>query len=164
MDILKLSQDWARAELFSAKMAWLFSVIVLITAIGFSYWGKTAMAKAFVIPLIVSAVLLVAIGAGLYFSNQPRIERFEKEYKSNAQEFIQKEIERTAKSENDFKVVFKVLPLIIVVAVGCLLFFSSPNWRAISISVILLMAFLMLLDSNTSARNEAYHKQLLQSK
>ncbi|NBL64081.1 hypothetical protein GV828_02570 [Flavobacterium sp. NST-5] len=44
MAIFKLSQDWARAALFSEKMVWLFSIILLITAIGFSYWGKTAMA------------------------------------------------------------------------------------------------------------------------
>lgn len=162
MDILKLSQDWARAELFSAKMVWIFSILVLISSIGFYYWGKTAMAKAFVIPLMICAVLLITIGTGLYFANKPRIENFEKDYKANPTAFIQKEIERTAKSESDFKMVFRVLPAIIILASFILLFMSSPNWRASGISIILMMSFLMLLDSNTAARNEVYHQQLLQ--
>ena len=39
MDIIKLSTDWAKAEVFSAKIVWLFSVIELLAAIGFWYWG-----------------------------------------------------------------------------------------------------------------------------
>lgn len=164
MNVLKLSQDWVRAELFSAKMIWLFSMIVLIAAVGFSYWGKTAIAKAFVVPLFVSAFLLIVIGTGLYFFNQPRIVHFEKEYRTDSNNFIKKEIQRTSKSENDFKLVFKILPAIIIITGFSMLFFSSPNFRAICITIILLLSFLMLLDSNTCARNEAYHKQLLYHK
>ena len=53
MDIIKLSTDWAKAEVFSAKIVWLFSAIEIIAAIGFWYWGKTVMAKAFIWPLLV---------------------------------------------------------------------------------------------------------------
>ena len=57
MDILKLSMEWAKAEVFSAKIVWIFSVIVLLSAVGFAMLGKTPMAKAFTIPLIVSGIL-----------------------------------------------------------------------------------------------------------
>lgn len=163
MDILKLSTDWAKAELFSAKIIWLISLVILLSAVGFAYWGKTAMAKAFVIPLIISGILLIAVGIGLYVANKPRIAQFEKEYKTDATGFIKKEIERTAKSESDFKLVFKILPAIIILAAIFLLLFTSPNWRAISITTIALMTVLMFIDSNTSARNAAYHQQLLNS-
>ena len=75
MDILKLSTDWAKAELFSARIVGLFSIIVLLSAAGFAYWGKTTMAKAFVIPVVVSGVLLITVGIGLYAANKPRIAR-----------------------------------------------------------------------------------------
>jgi len=163
MDILKLSIDWAKAELFSARIVWLFSIIVLLSAAGFAYWGKTTMAKAFVIPFAVSGVLLVAIGVGLYAANKPRTTRFENEYKMDATGFVKKEIERTTKSAGELKLVFKILPVICIAAAVFLIIFSSPNWRAISITVILTAVFLMGVDSNTSARNAVYREQLLKS-
>lgn len=163
MDILKLSIEWAKAEVFSAKIIWIFSCIVFLSAGGFALWGKTAMAKAFVIPLIVSGILLLATGIGLYTANKPRISQFEKDYTTNAEDFIKKEIERTTKSDGDFRLVFKILPAIAILAALILMVFSSPNWRAISITIIALVTFLMIVDSNTSARNSVYRKQLLTS-
>lgn len=164
MDILKLSIEWAKAELFSAKIVWLFSLIILFSAGGFALWGKTAIAKAFVIPFIVSGILLIIIGAGLYTANQPRLAQFKTAYKNDVDGFVKKEIERTAKSESDFKIVFKVLPAIAILAAVFLILFSTPHWRAISITVILLVTFLMIVDSNTAARNAAYREQLLKGK
>ena len=37
MDIIKISTDWARAEVFSAKIVWMFSVVEVLAAIGFWY-------------------------------------------------------------------------------------------------------------------------------
>ena len=106
MDILKLSTEWAKAELVSAKIVWLFSLVILLSAGGFFLMGKTIMAKAFIIPLIVSGVLLIAaVGTGLYAANKPRLAQFEKDYKSNTANFLEKEINRTMKSDHDFKMV-----------------------------------------------------------
>ena len=33
MDIIKISTDWARAEVFSAKIVWLFSAVELLAAV-----------------------------------------------------------------------------------------------------------------------------------
>src|SRR6266403_87729 len=101
MDINKISIDWARAELFSAKIVCLFSVIVILSAVAFSHWGKTQTAKAFVIPLIVAGIFLISVGIGLYSANKPRLEQFEKEFNANPKEFILKEIQRTTKSERE---------------------------------------------------------------
>ncbi len=161
MDILKLSTDWAKAELFSAKIVGLFSVVVLLSAAGFALWGKTAMAKAFVIPLVVSGLFLVAVGIGLYAANKPRIEWFVQEYQTDAAGFVSKEIARTTQSQKELKLVFKILPAIVVAAALLLLFFHSVSWRAITITVIATAAFLMAVDSNTEARNNTYREQLL---
>jgi len=66
MDIIKLSTDWAKAEVFSAKIVWLFSIVEIAAAISFWYLGKTAMAKAFGWPLLLAGLFLVVIGAGLF--------------------------------------------------------------------------------------------------
>ena len=158
---MELSTDWAKAEVFSAKMVGLYSLLILFVAIGFWQLGKTAMAKAFVYPLLVAAAVILLIGAGLYWANKPRITQFVSEYNSNPQIFVQKEIERTAKSKRELAMVFKVLPAIIIVAALLILFFDAPWCRAIGITSILVMVSLMVVDSNTDARNTAYHQQLL---
>jgi ABC-2 type transport system permease protein len=165
IDVLRLSTDWAKAEVFSAKMVTLLSVLVFLAALGFWQLGKTAMAKAFVWPLMVTCVLTMAIAAGLYFTNKPRILSFETAYKNNPDEFIRNEIARTAKSQKDLAtIVFKVLPTIIIVAALLVMLVSTPLWRAIGITTIALMACLMFIDSNTAERNANYHQQLLDLK
>ncbi len=108
MDLLKLSIEWARAEVFSAKIVWLFSSIVLLSAAGFGFWGKTPVAKAFVIPLIVAGIFLVSVGIGLYTANHRRITQFEIDYKADPKSFIAKEIARTADSQGQLKLVFRI--------------------------------------------------------
>jgi len=161
MDILKLSTDWAKAEVFSAKMVGLLSMLIFLVALGFWQLGKTPMAKAFVWPLLVSGLLLVAVSAGLYFANKPRIAQFEAAFKSDAKAFTQSEIARTAKSKGELALVFKILPAIVVAATLLVFFSSAPLWRAIGVTTILLMTLLMLVDNNTDARNTAYHENLL---
>lgn len=160
MDIIKLSTDWAKAEVFSAKIVWLFSAIEILAALGFWYWGRTAMAKAFVWPLLLAGLLLVAVGAGLYFANKPRIERFEKEYHQNPDVFIKAELQRTAESQRQLALVFRILPAIIIIAALVIFFLPMFPWRAIAVTMIMIATFLMIVDSNTEARNTAYHDQL----
>jgi hypothetical protein len=161
MDLLKLGIDWARAEVFSARIVWLFSIIGLLSSAGFGFWGKTPTAKAFAVPLVVAGIFLVSIGVGLYMANHPRIAQFEKDYKLDAKAFISKEIARTADSQAQLKLVFKILPAIAILSAILLMIFPSPHWRAITVTMILLTAFLMAVDSNTEARNDAYHEQLI---
>lgn len=163
MDIVKLSTEWARSEVFSAKIIALLSIVVLLTAVGFFYFGKTQMARAFIIPMLVSGVFLVAVSAGLYFANQPRIEKFEKEFIENPKDFVQKEIQRTEKSNNDFKLVFQILPLLAIVGSLLIFFLKNPHWKAIGIVLVLLSALLMLIDANTAARNDNYLNELKKS-
>jgi len=164
MDILKVSIDWAKAEVFSAKISLLLSIFFFLTAFGFWQLGKTTMAKAFVWPTLVAAILIVTVSAGLYFTNKPRITAFETDYNADAKAFVETETERTAKSQHDLALVFKVLPLIIIAASLLIMLVNTPLWRAIGITVIALMTILMFIDSNTGARNTAYHQQLLTEK
>ncbi len=156
MDILKLSIDWAKAEVFSAKISLLLALLFFIAALGFWQLGKTTMAKAFVWPMLVTGVLMVAVSAGLYFANKPRIAQFETSYNTDAKAFVQAETARTAKSQHGLALVFKLLPFIIIAAALSIVFVNKPLWRAIGITTIALMTILMFIDSNTNARNTAY--------
>jgi hypothetical protein len=164
MDILKLSTDWAKGEVFSAKMVLLLSLLFFLAAISFSQLGKTAMAKGFVWPLLLAGVIFLAVSAGLYFANKPRITQFQTAYNTDPKTFVQMETMRTAKSQKDLALVFKVLPFIIIAAALSFVFVNKPLWRAIGITTIAVMTVLLFIDSNTDARNTAYHQHLLSEK
>ena len=160
MDVIRLSTDWARAEVFSAKMVWLTSLIVIAASGGFAYFGKTAMARAYIWPYLAAGIFLIAVGIGLYLANNPRIARFEREYKANPETFVRTEITRAQKSKKDLATVLKVLPLIILFAALLIILVSNPTWRAIGTTLVVLSVILLIVDSNTDARNSEYLQQL----
>lgn len=161
MDILKTAIDWAKAEVFSSMFFIVFGAIFLLGTIGFWQLGKTELARAFVIPTLVASVLLLIIGLGLVYSNKSRIAKFPAAYEQDASAFIQLEIVRAEKTMVEYQTaVFKVMPIIIVVAALLIVFIDTPLWRAIGITTIALMAVIMFIDSNANARIEAYKKQL----
>ncbi|AYB34829.1 hypothetical protein [Chryseolinea soli] len=160
MDEIKLSTDWARAEVFSAKIVWLASILVIATSAGFAYFGKTAMARAYIWPFLAAGLFLIAVGTGLYMANMPRISRFEQEYRSDSEVFIKEEVARAQKSKRELARVLKMLPLIILFGALLVILVSNTTWRAIGITVILLSIILLIVDSNTDARNSEYLQQL----
>lgn len=127
-DILKLSIDWARAEVFSAKISLLLSLLFLLGAIGFWQLGKTGIAKAFVCPMIVAGALIAVVSAGLYLANAPRIRQFESAYNADAKTFVHTEIARTEKSQGELALVLKVLPLISLADYVCEHTFVAGYW------------------------------------
>ena len=163
MEIINYSIDWARGEVFSARVIALISVFVLLCAAGFYFWGKTSMARAYWLPLLVSGLFLVVVAGGLLFANQPRIEQFQQAYRENPEAFVMSELERTAKSDRDLNlIVYIILPAIVIISgILCIVLVGSPNVRAWLIVLMMLGAFLMAVDSNTNARNAEYHDMLL---
>lgn len=161
MNILKTAIEWAKAELFSTPFFILFGVLFIGASIGFWQIGKTDLARAYIIPTLVAGVLLITIGVGLYSNNKTRVNTFETLYNTNPQAFIASEIERTKSTLKEYKtVVFKIIPLIIIVAALLIIFVNTPTWRAISITIIAMMIILLLVDGSAHARMKDYNKQL----
>lgn len=162
MDILKTALTWAKDELFSTPLFVAFGVVFILASVGFWQLGKTDIAKAYVVPILVAGVLLIVIGVGLYANNRSRVNTFETMYQEDPSGFIASEIERTESTLKEYQtVVFKVIPIIIVVAALGLIFFSSPLWRAICITTIAMMVVLLLVDGIAHSRIDDYNKKLL---
>ena len=162
MDILKTATDWAKAEVFSSQFFILFGVLFVLATIGFWQLGKTEVAKAYVFPTLVAGILLLTIGLGIFFTNKSRITSFTTAYNSDASTFVKSEIARTEKSMGEYQtIVFKIIPLIIVIAAFLIIFIDKPIWRAISTTTIALVVVILLVDNNANARIEAYNKQLV---
>lgn len=160
MELLKLATEWAKAEVFSTRFFILFALLFLIASAGFWQLGKTDLAKAYVIPTLVAGLILVTIGLGLFYTNKSRVVQFEKAFNADAPAFYETEIERSESTLKEYTVVFKVIPILIIVAALLILFINTPTWRAISITTIAMLIVILLIDGTAHARIEAYHKEL----
>ncbi len=161
MEIVKLAVEWAKDEVLSSKIFILFGILFIITSVGFWQLGKTEVARAFIYPVLIAGILLLAAGVSFYFSNKSRVSNFKTEYKANPSGFISSEIKRTEKTINEYRnTAFKVFPVIIAIAAITIIFIDKPIWRAICITVIAFMTILLWIDSNALSRIETYQNEL----
>lgn len=161
MEILKLATEWAKAEVFSTRFFIFFAILFLTASLGFWQLGKTEMARAYIIPALVSGILLMTIGAGLFFTNKSRITEFESAYNADVSTFIESEIKRSKATLNEYKtIVFTIIPLIIAGCAFVIVFVNTPIWRASMITTIAMMVVILLVDGTAHARIESYYKQL----
>lgn len=162
MEILKAATEWAKGEVFSTRFFIFFAVFFIAAGIGFWQLGKTEIAKAYIIPMLVAGGLLMTIGIGLFFTNKSRIPQFEKAYHQDAPAFVASEIARAESTLKEYQtIVFKTIPVIIIVAALLIVFINTPTWRAISITTIAMMIVILLVDGTAHARIEAYNEKLL---
>ena len=161
MDIIKFATDWAKAEVFSARFFIFFALLLLAGSAGFWQLGKTEIARSFIVPALVTGILLLAVGVGIFYANRSRITSFQEAYEKDAAAFVQSEMQRTDKSLGEYRtIVFKVIPMIIVVAALLIVFFQNPTVRAASILTIGMMVVILLVDSNANARLQEYRAEL----
>jgi hypothetical protein len=165
MDILKLSTDWAKAEVFSSTFFIIAGVLFVVASIGFWQLGKTDLAKAYIIPTAVAGALLLTIGIGLVSANKSRISSFAADYNKDASAFVKSELARTESTLKEYKtVVFTAIPLIIAACALVLIFVNIPIWRASMITAIAMLVVILLIDGTAHARIEAYKEQLVAEK
>lgn len=161
MDIIKTSTDWAKAEVYSSKFFIFFGVSFLLYSIGSWQIGTSTMSSAYIIPTAIAGSLILAVGIGIFIANKSRVTNFEIAYNKSNIEFIKSEIARTEKSLNEYKnIVFKIIPVIIVIAALLIYFIDQPILRASCITIIAMMVVILGVDSMANARLEAYHEQL----
>jgi len=160
MELLKLTTEWAKSEVFSTRFFIIFAIIFLIASIGFWQLGKTDLAKAYVLTTLTAGILLMTIGLGLFYTNKSRVIQFEKSYNQDTTIFYQSEIDRSISTLKEYGVVFKVLPILIIISTLIFLYVSSPTWKAISITAIGFLFVLMLIDGLAYSRMQNYHEEL----
>jgi magnesium-transporting ATPase (P-type) len=165
MEIIKASTDWARAELFSTPFFILFGVVFMAASYGFWQLGKTEMARAYIIPTLVAGALLTIIGLGLYFTNKSRIPQFQNAYNSDAVAFVDSELVRAENTLKEYQnIVFKAIPIIIILCALGIALMSKPIWRASFITAIAMLVVILLVDGTAHARVDNYNKLLLEAK
>jgi len=165
MDILKTSTDWAKAEMLSNGIFALFGVMFVLASLGFWLRGETEMARAFIIPTLVAGVLLLILGGGLLYGTWKSVAGFDAAFSQDPSAFIAAEIARVDSTMAQYAVAaFKVMPAIILVCAGLILFLNGPAWRASLITAIAMLALIIAVDSTANARLAAYKDKLLMAR
>lgn len=163
-NILKTAMEWAKAETFSSAFFALFGILFLIAGFCFWQYGKTDTAKAYIIPFIVVGGLLVILGAGLVISTQWRLAGFPAAFNADAAGFVAAEIARVDKTIDGYdNAVTRGIPIIILISAAILMFMKSPVWQAGAVAVIAMMAIILLVDTNATARLADYKEQLVEA-
>lgn len=163
MDILKTSTDWAKAEIFSSSFFILFGMMFIAASIGFWQLGKTELAKAFISPMFIAGTFLLIAGLGLVYTNNSRVNSFTTHYNNDISAFVQSEIIRVEKTENEYKnIAFKIFPMIVIISALFIIFTDNLMVRTISITTIATMVVIFFVDGNAWARIENYKKTLLE--
>lgn len=161
MDILKTATDWTKAEMLSSAFFIFFGLSFLLASLGFWQMGRTDLARAYVIPILMAGTLILVIGVGLFFSSQARLASFPAAYATDAVGFVADEIARADRVLNEYRIaVFRVILLIIAACALAILYFETPLWRASLITTIVMMAVILVIDTNANARLEGYREQL----
>lgn len=83
MEIAKVGVEWAKAEVVSSIVFILFGLLFLLATFGFWQYGKTEIARAFIIPTLIAGGLLLAAGISFFVSNKAKVNNFETEYKAD---------------------------------------------------------------------------------
>lgn len=156
-----MATEWAKTEVFSSTFFVLFGIMFLLASLGFWQFGKTDLAKAYIIPSLVAGILLFIVGTGLVYSNLSRINSFPNDYKQDAVSFVESEVDRTEKTIKGYKNVFIIIPIIISICALLIMFFDSSIWRASLITTIVMLGIVLLIDGNAGDRIKDYNKQLV---
>lgn len=163
-DILKTATDWARAEMVSSAFFVLFGVLFLGAGWGFFQLGKTGMAKAFPLPLVVAGGLLLVLGAGLFLQNYGRVTGFAAAFDSDPAAFVTSQIADAERVLKSYAVtVFRAIPLICAFCAVLIPFLAGNDARARLIVVLAMLAVILIVDVNSNARLETYRAALLRA-
>lgn len=161
MDILKTATEWTRAEMLSSTVFILFALAFLLASLGFWQMGRTDVARAYVIPMLIAGTLILILGLGLFFLSQARLTGFPAAYSADPAGFLTAEIARADKVLNDYRIaVYRIFPVIIAVCAVLIPFLAGPIWRASLITTIAALAVALVVDTNADARLQAYRAQL----
>ena len=160
MELIDYTNKWLNGEIYEDIALVIAGVVFLILSILAWRFGKSESAHAIIIPLLIAALLLIGLGAGLGINNYNRKAQFQKQYQESPQQFLESEKERV----EDF---MKMYPQTIVVAtvmmgVGILAFsLCSKSILRASALVLILVAFSALtIDFFSKERGIIYQNEL----
>ena len=161
MEFIQHTINWCKGEIVEGSMVALWGALIVIVSTLFRKFGATPFTKAMFVPLLVVGLLCLIVGGSLVVNNNRRIIAYQKAYEINPREFIQSEKERTDNFIKWYPYTMYITAVIIMVGIGCYLFWASAWGRAIGLSLLLLGLSVLFLDSFSEERADIYHQAIV---
>ena len=96
MELIDYTNKWVTGEILEDLAMIAGGVICLLLALVAWRWGTSESARAIILPLTVVAVILVALGGSLAYSNHTRQKQFVEQYQKSPEKFLESEKARVA--------------------------------------------------------------------
>ena len=135
-------------------------VICLLLVLAAWRWGTSESARAIILPLTVVAVILIALGGSLAYSNHTRRTQFVEQYQESPQKFLESEKARVADFMKIYPQTIIVSAVMMVIAVSVFAFCDKPWLRASALALILLALAALTIDFFSKERGVIYQQEL----
>ena len=135
-------------------------VFVLVLALVAWRFGTSESARAIILPLTVVAVILIALGGSLAYSNHTRQKQFVEQYQESPQKFLESEKARVADFMKIYPQTIIVSAVMMVIAVSVFAFCDKPWLRASALALILVALAALTIDFFSKERGVIYQQEL----
>ena len=123
-------------------------------------WGTSESARAIILPLTVVAVILIALGASLAYSNHTRQKQFVEQYQESPDKFLESEKARVANFMKIYPQTIIVATVMMVIGICVFAFCAKPWLRASALTLILIALAALAIDYFSKERGLIYQQEL----
>ena len=160
MEWIDYTNKWLTGEIREDVAIIVAGVVLLILSVLAWRFSTSESARAIVIPLLVAAILLIAMGAGLAYNNHNRREQFAQQYQESQQAFLESEKARVEEFMKIYPQTIIVSAVMMAAGIGLFAFCSKPTLRASALVLILIALTALTIDFFSKERGIIYQNEL----
>ena len=160
MELIDYTNKWVTGEIMEDLAMVVGGVVCLVLALVAWRWGTSESARAIILPLTVVAVILIALGGSLAYSNHTRQKQFVEQYQKSPQKFLESEKARVADFMKIYPQTIIVSAVMMVIAFCVFAFCDKPWLRASALALILIALAALTIDFFSKERGVIYQQEL----
>ena len=160
MELIDYTNKWVSGEIMEDFTMIVGGVFCLVLALVAWRWGTSESARAIILPLTVVAVILIALGASLAYSNHTRQKQFVEQYQESPEKFLESEKVRVADFMKIYPQTIIVSAVMMVIAICVFAFCDKPWLRASALALILIALAALTIDFFSKERGVIYQQEL----
>ena len=160
MELIDYTNKWVSGEIMEDFAMIVGGVFCLVLALVAWRWGTSESARAIILPLTVVAVILVALGGSLAYSNHTRQKQFVEQYQESPEKFLESEKARVADFMKIYPQTIIVSAVMMVIAICVFAFCEKPWLRASALALILIALAALAIDFFSKERGVIYQQEL----
>ena len=160
MELIDYTNKWISGEIMEDLAMIVGGVACFVLALMAWRLGTSESARAIILPLTVVAVILVALGGSLAYSNHMRQKQFVEQYQESPDKFLESEKARVADFMKIYPQTIIVSAVMMVIAICVFAFCDKPWLRASALALILIALAALTIDFFSKERGVIYQQEL----